>query len=91
MNIYELANKVGGEIVGGRLIATINGVKQHLSEIGSDGQAFLNAAGLALVNEPAPEVAPTVEEVASAVEEPATKTKKTKSALDTLDEVEIKI
>ena len=88
MNIYELANKVGGEIVGGRLIATVNGVKQHLSDIGSDGQAFLNAAGLALINDPTPEVAPTIEEVATVVEP---KTKKTKSALDTLDEVEIKI
>jgi len=80
MNIYELAEKVGGEIVGGRLIGVVDGKKQYLSEVGSDGQAFLTPAGLLLANEPIPEV--TVEEVVAITEEPPKRKKKSETDVD---------
>jgi hypothetical protein len=86
MNINELAEKVGGEIVGGRLIAVVDGKKQYLSDVGSDGQQFLNAEGIALANEPIPEV--IIEEVVAITEE-APKRKK-KSETD-VDDVQIEI
>jgi hypothetical protein len=88
MNIYELAEKVGGEIVGGRLIGVVDGKKQYLSEVGSDGQAFLTAAGLLLANEPIPEV--TVEEVAAVTEEAPKRKKKNEAGVET-DDIQIEI
>jgi hypothetical protein len=80
MNINELAEKVGGEIVGGRLIAVIDGKKQYLSDVGSDGQQFLNAEGIALANEPIPEV--ILEEVVAITEEPPKRKKKSETDVD---------
>lgn len=51
MDINTLASKVGGEIVGGRLVATVNDKKVYLSGIGDDGQPFLNEEGLRISNE----------------------------------------
>ena len=60
MDINALASKVGGEIVGGRLIAVVDGKKQYLTAVGDNGQPFLNDLGLKVSNElsfeqPAPE------------------------------------
>jgi|FreactcultureFD7_1027221.scaffolds.fasta_scaffold01498_3 hypothetical protein len=89
MNIYELAEKIGGEVVGGHLIAVVDGKKQYVSEVGADGRPYLNALGLALENDLTPDVAPTVEEIATVTDTP--KAKKVKSSTDVLDDVEIKI
>lgn len=51
MDINTLASKIGGEIVGGRLLAVVDGKKQYLTNIGSDGNAFLNELGLKVSNE----------------------------------------
>lgn len=51
MDINELANKVGGEIVGGRLVALVDGKKAYLTTIGDDGKPFLNELGLRISNE----------------------------------------
>ena len=77
MNIYELAEKIGAEVVGGRLLGTVNGKKQYLSDVGSDGQPFLNAEGIAFANEPAPTVEVSVAEVAAVTEEVAVVTEET--------------
>lgn len=63
MDINELADKVGGEIVGGRLVAVVDGKKAYLTSIGAAGAPFLNELGLRISNElshaEAPEPAPT--------------------------------
>ena len=87
MNIYELAEKIGGEVVGGHLIAVVDGKKQYVSEVGADGRPYLNALGLALENDLTPDVAPTVEEIATVTDTP--KAKKVKSSTDVLDDVEV--
>lgn len=51
MDINELADKVGGEIVGGRLLATVDGKKAYLTNVGEDGSAYLNELGLKISNE----------------------------------------
>lgn len=51
MDINELATKVDGEVVGGRLVATVNGKKIYLTGIGEDGTPFLNEEGLRISNE----------------------------------------
>lgn len=66
MDINALAIKVDGEVVGGRLVALVNGKKVYLTGIGEDGKPFLNEEGLRISNElshleaaqPAPEPAP---------------------------------
>jgi hypothetical protein len=60
MDINALAEKVGGEIVGGRLIAMVDGKKQYLTAVGDNGEPFLTELGLKISNElsfaqPAPE------------------------------------
>ena len=49
--INTLAEKLSGEIVGGRLVAVVHGKKQYLTNIASDGTAVLNEVGLAVSNE----------------------------------------
>lgn len=51
MDINTLASKVGGEFVGGRLLAMIDGKKQYLTLIGSDGKSILTEVGLKVSNE----------------------------------------
>jgi hypothetical protein len=51
MDINALADKVGGEIVGGRLLAVVDGKKQYLTAVGDNGEPFLNELGLKLSNE----------------------------------------
>lgn len=51
MDINTLASKVGGEFVGGRLLATIDGTKQYLTLVGSDGKSILTEVGLKVSNE----------------------------------------
>lgn len=51
MDINTLATKVDGEVVGGRLLARVNGKKVYLTGIGDDGQPFLNEEGLRISNE----------------------------------------
>lgn len=67
MDINELADKVGGEIVGGRLLATVEGKKAYLTNVGDDGKAFLNDLGLKISNEL------SHVEAAAVAEEPAPK------------------
>jgi hypothetical protein len=90
MNIYELAEKIGGEIVGGRLLGMVDGKKQYLSDVGSDGQPFLNAEGIALANEPMPATPITVEETATVAEEAPKRKKKNESGVE-VDDVQIEI
>lgn len=66
MDINELADKVGGEIVGGRLLATVDGKKAYLTNVGDDGP-FLNDLGLKISNEL------SHVEAAAVAEEPAPK------------------
>jgi len=51
MDINTLASKVGGEIVGGRLLAVVDGKKAYLTTIGGGGVPFLNELGLRISNE----------------------------------------
>ena len=51
MDINTLASKVGGEIVGGRLVAMVDGKKAYLTTIGDNGKPFLNDLGLRISNE----------------------------------------
>lgn len=51
MDINELAGRVNGEIVGGRLLALVNGKKVYLTGVGDDGKPFLNEVGLKISNE----------------------------------------
>lgn len=80
MDINTLASKVGGEIVGGRLVAVVDGKKAYLTTIGDGGVPFLNELGLRISNElshlevPAPAPAPAPKRgrrKAEAVEAPA--------------------
>lgn len=64
MDINELATKVGGEIVGGRVLATVDGKKAYLTNLGDDGKPFLNELGLKISNELSFEPAPAAEEPA---------------------------
>lgn len=58
MNLNELETRLNAESAGGRLIVMHEGRKQYITDIGDDGQPFLNALGLELHNaaeaEPAP-------------------------------------
>lgn len=51
MDINTLASQLGGEVVGGRLLATVDGKKAYLTTIGDDGKPFLNELGLRISNE----------------------------------------
>jgi hypothetical protein len=51
MDINALAAKVNGEIVGGRLIAVVDGKKQYLSGVSDSGEPFLTELGLQISNE----------------------------------------
>lgn len=51
MDINTLASKVGGEIVGGRLVAVVDGKKAYLTNVGEGGKPFLNELGLRISNE----------------------------------------
>lgn len=63
MDINELAIKVGGEVVGGRVLATVEGKKVYLTNIGDGGAPILNDLGLKISNE-LPAAEPVVEESA---------------------------
>lgn len=60
MTLNELEKCLNAESAGGRLVVWHDGKKQYITDIGDDGQAFLNALGLELHNaadnaaEPAP-------------------------------------
>lgn len=76
MDINELATKVGGEIVGGRVLATVGGKKAYLTNVGEDGKPFLNELGLKISNElsfaePAPAEEPTPKRSRRKAEAPA--------------------
>jgi hypothetical protein len=73
MDINVLAEKVGGEIVGGRLIAVVDGKKQYLTAVGSDGMPFLNELGLKISNELSFEAPAEPAEPAEPPEAPAPK------------------
>lgn len=50
MGINELAEKLGGEVVGGRLVATVNGKRVYLTNVGAGGEQILNEVGLEVSN-----------------------------------------
>jgi hypothetical protein len=60
MTLNELEKRLNAESAGGRLVVFHDGKKQYITDIGDDGQAFLNELGLMLHNaadhttEPAP-------------------------------------
>ena len=60
MTLSELETRLNAESAGGRLVVVHDGKKQYITDIGDDGQAFLNELGLMLHNaadnaaEPAP-------------------------------------
>jgi len=51
MTLDELAVAVGAESMGGRLIVRVNDKRTYITDIGDDGQPFLNALGLQMNNE----------------------------------------
>ena len=51
MTLNELETRLGAESAGGRLVVWHEGKKQYITDIGDDGQAFLNALGIELHNE----------------------------------------
>lgn len=50
LDVGTFAEKVNGELVGGRVIGLYGGKKVFLTGIGDDGQPFLTAEGLDLDN-----------------------------------------
>lgn len=58
MTLNELETRLNAESAGGRLVVLHEGTKKYITDIGDDGQPFLNALGLelhnALDNEPVP-------------------------------------
>lgn len=81
MNLNELETRLNAESSGGRLVVMHEGKKQYITDIGDDGQAFLNALGLELHNAADAEPAPT----------PKKRDKKIESAVATSDEVQIEV
>lgn len=81
MTLNELEIRLNAESAGGRLVVTHDGKKQYITDIGDDGQPFLNALGLelhnALDNQP--------------VAAPKKREKKIESAAATSDEVQIEV
>ena len=59
MTLNELEIRLNAESAGGRLIVMHDGKKQYITDIGDDGQPFLNALGLELHNAAEAAPAPT--------------------------------
>lgn len=51
MTLDELAVAIGAESMGGRLIVLVDDKRTYITDIGDDGQPFLNALGLQLHND----------------------------------------
>lgn len=51
MTLDELAVAIGAESMGGRLIVVVDEKRTYITDIGDDGQPFLNALGVQLNNE----------------------------------------
>lgn len=47
----ELFDKLNAEYAGGRAVAVVDGKKQYLTDVGADGQLYLNELGLRLQEE----------------------------------------
>lgn len=89
MTLDELAVAVGAESMGGRLIVRVNDKRTYITDIGDDGQPFLNALGVQMNND--------AEAAAAAKASKANKTKKVEvevapvAAVATTDEVQIEV
>ena len=57
MTLNELEKHLNAESAGGRLVVWHDGKKQYITEVGDDGQPFLNELGLMLHNAADAEVA----------------------------------
>lgn len=55
MEIGDLVEKLGAELVGGRAVVVIDGKKTYLTNLGADGVAYLNDVGIRLRDEAATE------------------------------------
>lgn len=51
MTLDEVAVALNAESMGGRLIVVIDDKRTYITDMGDDGQPFLNAIGLKLSNE----------------------------------------
>jgi molybdenum-dependent DNA-binding transcriptional regulator ModE len=49
INVSEIAQELGGEQVGNRVIVVHEGRKQYATELGDGGHAFLNELGIELM------------------------------------------
>jgi hypothetical protein len=81
MTLNELETRLKAESAGGRLVVMHEGKKQYITDIGDDGQAFLNALGLELHNAADAEAAPA----------PKKRDKKVESVATTSDDVQIEV
>lgn len=83
MTLDELAVALNAESMGGRLIVLVDDKRTYITDIGDDGQPFLNALGLQLNNEAE----------AAAADKPAKapKAKKVEADAAPTDEVQIEV
>lgn len=83
MTLDELAVALNAESMGGRLIVLVDDKRTYITDIGDDGQPFLNTLGLQLNNEAE----------AAAADKPAKAPKAKKVEADTAatDEVQIEV
>ena len=81
MTLNELEKHLNAESAGGRLVVWHDGKKQYITEVGDDGQPFLNELGLMLHNASDAEVAVA----------PKKREKKTESVVATSDDVQIEV
>jgi hypothetical protein len=81
MTLNELEKHLSAESAGGRLVVWHDGKKQYITEVGDDGQPFLNELGLMLHNAADAEVAVA----------PKKREKKTESVVATSDDVQIEV
>lgn len=51
MDVVTMAEKLGGEVVMGRVVGRHDGKRVYLTDIGGDGRPFINAAGEARLKE----------------------------------------
>ena len=81
MTLNELETRLNAESAGGRLIVVHEGTKKYITDIGDDGQAFLNALGIELHNA-------ADNEPISAIKK---RDKKVESSVTTNDDVQIEV
>jgi hypothetical protein len=81
MTLNELEKRLNAEAAGGRLVVMHDGKKQYITDIGDDGQPFLNALGLELHNAADNEPTPVTKK----------REKKVESVVATGDDVQIEV